>query len=123
MRRFLLGFLALGLFLGLAATADAAPIGGADLNAALQSRPLITRAACGYDEFYCSRGSQRVCRGGRCWCAPCYAPRYAPPPPPYYGPGPGYYDRPGYLRPRYRSPDCGPGWSWQDGQCKPYRGY
>jgi hypothetical protein len=113
-------FLALGLLLSLAYAADAAPIRGADLSTALASDALITKVACGYDEFYCSRGTQRVCRHGRCWCAPCYGPRYAPGP--YYGPG--YAPPPPYYAPRrYRSPDCGPGWSWQDGQCKPYRGY
>lgn len=125
MRRF---FLALGLFLSLAYSADAASVrGAADLNTAIRSETLISKAACGYDEYYCSRGSQRVCRHGRCWCAPCggryYGPGYAPPPPPYYGPGPGYGPPPGYYRrPRYHSPDCGPGWSFQDGQCKPYTG-
>ena len=114
--------LALGLLLSLAYTADAAPIRGTGLSTALASEALISKVACGYDEFYCSRGSQRVCRGGRCWCAPCGGPRYAPPP--YYGPGPGYAPPPRYRNRGYRrSPDCGPGWSWQDGQCKPYRGY
>lgn len=119
MRRILLAVFALGLFLGLAATANAAPIRGADLSTALASEALVTRVACGYDEFYCSRGSQRVCRGGRCWCAPCGGYRRGP----YYGPG--YAPPPpyGYYRRRGASPDCGPGWSWQDGQCKPYRGY
>jgi hypothetical protein len=115
MRRFVLAFLVLGLFLGLAATANAAPIRGADLSTALASEALVTKVACGYDEFYCHRGTQRVCRGGRCWCAPCGGYRRGPAYGPDYGPGPGYY------RP-YRSP-CPPGWSWQSGQCKPYRGY
>ena len=115
MRRF---FLALGLLVSLAYSADAATIrGAADLNAAIQAETLVDKIACTHNEFYCNAGTQRVCRHGRCWCAPCggprpyYGPRYAPPP--YYAPRPR----------RYYSPDCGPGWSWQDGQCKPYRGY
>lgn len=68
-------------------------------------------------------------------------PGYGPPPPGYggYGPPPGYgpgYGPPGayyrggdrgggYYRPgRYRSWNgCQPGWTVQDGLCKPYRGY
>ena len=78
-------------------------------------------------------------------------PGYGPPPPGYggygpppgyggYGPPPGYgpgYGAPGpyyrggdrggrgYYRPgRYRSWNgCQPGWTVQDGLCKPYRGY
>jgi hypothetical protein len=54
---------------------------------------------------------------------------------PGYGPGPYYrepyyreryvpprrYVRPRYVRPSYRS--CRPGFTVQDGVCKPYRGY
>jgi hypothetical protein len=46
----------------------------------------------------------------------------------YYG-EPQYYDAPGYSyypRGRYRrglGNVCAPGWSLQDGLCKPYRGY
>jgi hypothetical protein len=52
-----------------------------------------------------------------------YGPGYGPPPGPYYrgyrGDGEGYY-RPG----RYRTWNgCQPGWTVQDGRCKPYRGY
>jgi hypothetical protein len=63
-------------------------------------------------------------------------PGYAPPPPGYYGYGPGYGPPPGpyyrgyrgeeaYYRPgRYRTWNgCQPGWTVQDGRCKPYRGY
>lgn len=32
--------------------------------------------------------------------------------------GRGYDNRRGY-----RQPQCRPGWSWQSGRCKPYRGY
>jgi hypothetical protein len=56
------------------------------------------------------------------------------PPPPGYGPGygpPGPYYRSyegggrGYYRPgRFRTFNgCQPGWTVQDGLCKPYRGY
>jgi hypothetical protein len=48
---------------------------------------------------------------------PYYAPRYQAPPPYYGGGGRRGYD--GYQR---RSA-CAPGWSVQDGVCKPYRGY
>jgi hypothetical protein len=48
----------------------------------------------------------------------------------YYGGGPGYYrygegGERGYYRPgRYRTFNgCQPGWTVQDGRCKPYRGY
>jgi hypothetical protein len=34
----------------------------------------------------------------------------------------GYYGR-GYGRGYYGGAPCGPGWSLQDGVCKPYRGY
>ncbi|HEY0441857.1 MAG TPA: hypothetical protein VGD36_17460 [Xanthobacteraceae bacterium] len=48
---------------------------------------------------------------------PYYAPRYQAPSPYYGGGGRRGYD--GYQR---RSA-CAPGWSVQDGVCKPYRGY
>ena len=62
-----------------------------------------------------------------------YGPGYGPPPPGYgpgYGP-PGPYYRSygggggGYYRPgRFRTWNgCQPGWTVQDGLCKPYRGY
>jgi hypothetical protein len=50
-------------------------------------------------------------------------------PPPYYGGPQYYYDVPRYRhyprRGRYRGYGdvCGPGWSLQDGFCKPYRGF
>jgi hypothetical protein len=66
-------------------------------------------------------------------------PAYGYPPPPGYGPGygppsgygpPGPYYRSyeggrGYYRPgRFRTWNgCQPGWTVQDGLCKPYRGY
>ena len=64
---------------------------------------------------------------------PGYGPGYGPPPPGYgpgYGP-PGPYYRSygggggGYYRPgRFRTWNgCQPGWTVQDGLCKPYRGY
>jgi len=41
----------------------------------------------------------------------------------YYGDGPRYYDyEPGYVSPYYSGP-CRPGFTVQDGICKPYRGY
>ncbi|HET7911589.1 MAG TPA: hypothetical protein VFL49_06140 [Pseudolabrys sp.] len=43
--------------------------------------------------------------------------------PGYYGGGYGYYaPRRGYYG-RGGAYPCGPGWSLQDGVCKPYRGY
>ena len=67
---------------------------------------------------------------------PGYGPGYGPPPPGYgpgYGPPPGPYYRSyrggggggGYYRPgRFRTWNgCQPGWTVQDGLCKPYRGY
>ena len=65
-------------------------------------------------------------------------PGYGPPPPGYgYGPPPPGYGQPGpyyrsyegggrgYYRPgRFRTFNgCQPGWTVQDGLCKPYRGY
>jgi hypothetical protein len=62
-------------------------------------------------------------------------PGYGPPPPGYYGPGygppPGAYYRgygdgyrEGYRPGRYRTWNgCQPGFTVQDGRCKPYRGY
>lgn len=53
------------------------------------------------------------------------APLYGPAPPPaYYGP-PRYSREAMYYRPgRYRTWNgCQPGWTVQDGLCKPYRGY
>ena len=63
--------------------------------------------------------------------APYYGPSpyYAPPPPPahYGGPGygPGYAREATYYRPgRFKTWNgCQPGWTVQDGLCKPYRGY
>src|SRR5919109_1486003 len=67
---------------------------------------------------------------------PYYAPRpYCPSPyygpSPYSGPPPAYYGGPRYSREamfyrpgRYRTWNgCQPGWTVQDGLCKPYRGY
>jgi hypothetical protein len=53
-----------------------------------------------------------------------YAPGYGPPPPAYYG-GPRYSREAMFYRPgRYRTWNgCQPGWTVQDGLCKPYRGY
>jgi hypothetical protein len=54
-----------------------------------------------------------------------YGPGYGPPPPPAYYGGPRYsreamYDRPG----RFKTWNgCQPGWTVQNGLCKPYRGY
>ena len=47
------------------------------------------------------------------------------PPPPGYGPPGRYYGEGGYYRPgRFRTWNgCQPGWTVQDGLCKPYRGY
>jgi hypothetical protein len=53
---------------------------------------------------------------------PGYGPGYGPPGPNYrsYGGGGGGYYRPG----RFRTWNgCQPGWTVQDGLCKPYRGY
>jgi hypothetical protein len=53
------------------------------------------------------------------------APRRAYRDPYYRGRGYGAYgERRGYgYRSGYRQPQCRPGWSWQSGRCKPYRGY
>jgi len=55
---------------------------------------------------------------------PGYGPGYGAPPGPYYR---GYErgGRGGYYRPgRFRTWNgCQPGWTVQDGLCKPYRGY
>jgi hypothetical protein len=51
-------------------------------------------------------------------------PGYGPPPPGYYGPGYGEGYREGYRPGRYRTWNgCQPGFTVQDGRCKPYRGY
>ncbi len=55
---------------------------------------------------------------------PARAQYYYPPPPPPppeedYGPPPGYYQRP---PPGYYDRPCPPGFTVQDGACKPYRG-
>lgn len=95
--------------------------------------PGMTQTASAQVEFYFGPG-----------------PRYAPPPPPrryYYDEygrrvyvPPRYYDEPRYYEPepRYYAPPprraepryypprngrCQPGWTVQDGLCKPYRGY
>jgi hypothetical protein len=49
---------------------------------------------------------------------------YSGPPPAYYG-GPRYSREAMFYRPgRYRTWNgCQPGWTVQDGLCKPYRGY
>lgn len=58
-----------------------------------------------------------------------YSPGYGPPPPGYGPPGPYYRsysgEGRGYYRPgRFRTWNgCQPGWTVQDGLCKPYRGY
>jgi hypothetical protein len=58
--------------------------------------------------------------------SPYYAPSpyYGPPPAAYYG-GPRYSREAMFYRPgRYRTWNgCQPGWTIQDGMCKPYRGY
>lgn len=58
----------------------------------------------------------------------CVPLRPAPPPPGYgygyYGPGYGAPPPPVYYRRGYRTYNgCQPGWTVQDGVCKPYRGY
>src|SRR5262249_31794256 len=59
--------------------------------------------------------------------APYYGPSsyYAPPPPPAYYGGGGYAREATDYRPgRFRTWNgCQPGWTVQDGLCKPYRGY
>jgi hypothetical protein len=58
--------------------------------------------------------------------SPYYAPSpyYGPPPAAYYA-GPRYSREAMFYRPgRYRTWNgCQPGWTIQDGMCKPYRGY
>ncbi|HZP76290.1 MAG TPA: hypothetical protein VFB45_09135 [Pseudolabrys sp.] len=63
------------------------------------------------------------CGRGMYWNGYRCAPRYAGPPPyggGYYQEGPRYYRGEGRFR-TYNG--CAPGWTVQDGQCKPYRGY
>lgn len=46
--------------------------GAATLPAASQNFTPIEKAACGpYVGRWCGRWHHRVCRYGRCWCAPC----------------------------------------------------
>jgi hypothetical protein len=54
-----------------------------------------------------------------------YYPDYDAPAPRYYRYGPQYGERGYYYPPgRYRTWNgCQPGWTVQDGLCKPYRGY
>ena len=83
--------------------------------AALSAAAILTTAgAASAQGFYFGFGGPPAYYEPR----PYYGPRYAPQP--YYGGGDrrsygGYYQRRGYA--------CAPGWSVQDGVCKPYRGY
>jgi len=46
--------------------------GAASLPTATQNFTPIEKAACGpYRGRWCGRWHHRVCRYGRCWCAPC----------------------------------------------------
>jgi len=115
MRRILI---ALTLLVGMFSFAEAMPWQGAvTLGDATLADSLITPVACDRDEFYCRRGLQRMCRGGRCDCVPC-AMRYDRPR--YHSAPRDYDDRP---RQRPRRQVCPPRYTVQDGVCKPYRGY
>ena len=111
--------MALCLFVGLITASHAGPWNGAaDMGAAIQMDVPIVKVACDHNEFYCRRGSQRICRGGRCDCVPCGGRPYSR----YDGPPPRAVPY-GYDRPRHRRAVCPPRYTMQDGVCKPYRGY
>jgi hypothetical protein len=105
---------ALCILVGLAVAVEAAPwSSSANFASSLSGESPAIRVACGYDDFYCSAGTQRSCRGGRCACLAC---------------GGGYRHRREYMRdyeyaPRPRRQVCPPHYTVQDGVCKPYRGY
>lgn len=94
-------------FLTMPATSQAAPRADAGLQAAARAAGDLVDA-----QIYIGPGGVGV-YPGRAYREPGYRGRAYR--------GRGYDNRRGY-RSGYRSA-CPPGWSWQSGRCKPYRGY
>jgi len=71
MRRFAMALATTLFVLGSAAVANAQTQGASSLNAQIRNATMIHKAGC--DHWgKCPPGRHWICRGGGCWCAPCW---------------------------------------------------